>query len=415
MVYRPKHHLTAPQGRINDPNGLTLEGDELHVYFQHDPGFPHEPKRTGWGHAAMAADGVWRHYPMALHPDRVYDDEGCWSGSAVSHQGAIRIFYTGNAGAQTQNIADAYGIGGPMGGTYRKRADNPALTIPPGYVEDFRDPHVSQAADGTWRMVVGARRENNTAAVLLYTSPDLDAWEFAGELEFIGLNYNTASAHMWECPNLLTMWDTVAEQPREVLVFCPQFPDSEECGYVVGRLDGLRFEVLRDFTPLDYGHEFYAPQLIPFGSGALMLGWMGLPGRDNVPTFEAEGWVHSLTLVRELSLIDASLNTSLHIPTHHDMLVERFELSGEEFAAELVDSEGNVGASVHWQPDGSGRGTLSLDVDGLVRWAECAGGTMVFVADGAAVELTAGTGEVAFSSAVFAPGGNDWASLRPAR
>ena len=40
---------------------------------------------------------------------------------------------------------------------------------------------------------------------------------------------------------------------------------------------------------------------------------------------------------------------------------------------------------------------------------------MVFVADGAAVELTAGTGEVAFSSAVFAPGGNDWAALRPVK
>ena len=41
MTYRPKFHLSPPQGRLNDPNGLTLIGDELHVFYQHDPAFPH--------------------------------------------------------------------------------------------------------------------------------------------------------------------------------------------------------------------------------------------------------------------------------------------------------------------------------------------------------------------------------------
>ena len=47
-----------------------------------------------------------------------------------------------------------------------------------------------------------------------------------------------------------------------------------------------------------------------------------------------------------------------------------------------------------------------------MRWAECGPGELVCTADGAAVELTAGGGEVAFSSAVFAPNGNEWASFR---
>ena len=95
------------------------------------------------------------------------------------------------------------------------------------------------------------------------------------------------------------------------------------------------------------------------------------------------------------------------------MVVWHRELGDAPLEVELVDVEGNVGATVAWTPhEGAERGTLALTVDGLVRWAECAAGELVCTADGAAVELTAGGGEVAFSSAVFAPNGNDWATFR---
>lgn len=81
-----------------------------------------------------------------------------------------------------------------------------------------------------------------------------------------------------------------------------------------------------------------------------------------------------------------------------------------------------MGATVTWNPEPTGpgresgahelRGTIALNVDGLLRWAECRAGEFVFTADGAAVEMTAGGGEVAFSSCVFAADGNDWAQLR---
>lgn len=421
MSYRPKHHLTAPQGRLNDPNGMMLLGDELHVFYQHDPSFPAQPKRTGWGHAVTTlVSGVWRHFPDALYPGVSYDENGCYSGSGVVHDGQIRLFYTGNVKRDgkrltSQNIVDVDGIEGPMGGTYRRRGTNPAIDGPAdGYTAHYRDPHVTQAPDGTWRMVLGAQRENGTGAAVLYTSDDLDTWQFAGEIEFAGLNYNVASAYMWECPNLLRMRDQATGETRDVFVFCPQFPDSDECGYVVGKLEGLRFEVERDFTPLDYGSEFYAPQLISDNDGgALMLGWMGLPARDDTPSFPAEGWVHQLTLVRELSLIDGHLATALQIPDAHDMLLERVALGDAPWAADLVAEEEHTCATVTWRPDGTGRGTVLVDVAGRIRWAECAAGELVLTADGAAVECTAGDGEVAFSFAVFAPGGAQWSALTP--
>lgn len=421
MSYRPKFHLSAPQGRLNDPNGMTLIGDELHVFYQHDPVFPHAPKRTGWGHAVTTlGDGTWRHFPDALYPGMPYDENGCYSGSSVVHEGRMRLFYTGNVKRDgerftSQNIVDVEDLQGPMGGVYRRRPGNPVIDgTPEGYTSHFRDPHVSRDPEtGEWRMVIGAQREQETGAAVLYTSPDLDNWEFAGEIEMVGLNYNVASAYMWECPNLLRMRDLTRGEDFDVLVFCPQFPDLDQCGYIVGRLQGLRFEVVTDFTPLDYGHEFYAPQLVPFGQGALMLGWMGLPGRDETPSLESEGWVHQLTLPRELSLIDGSLHTSLMLPREPaDMVVARHELGAEPWAAALIDTGGNVGATLQWQPSASGSHTLSLTVGGLMRWANCGAGELVFTADGAAVELTAGGGEVAFSSAVFPQNGQKWKALQ---
>lgn len=395
MGYRPKHHLTAPQGHTGAPNGLALVGDELHVFYQHNP----TPECSGWGHAATTDGGTWRHFPMAL-----YSAE---AGSAVVHEGRMRLL---TAGA----VVDAEDPAGPMGGVFTP--GEPLVGEVTGYATAPRDPHISRGPDGTWRMVLGAQRENHTGAVLLYTSTDLDAWKLAGEIEFAGLNYNTASAHTWERPNLVRMTDRASGEILDVLVFSPRFPDSDECGYVAGRLEGLRFEVLRDFTPLDFGHTFAAPQLLSYGGGALMIGSAG----------------NSLTLVRELSLIDASLHTSLLIPTEPAMLVDRRHLGASEFAAELVGSgsvagAGSVGASIHWQPHGDNRGTISLDIGGLVRWAECRAGEMVLVADGPLLELTAGYGEVAFASDLAVPdaapgavsgavsGEFSWAELRPAR
>ena len=217
---------------------------------------------------------------------------------------------------------------------------------------------------------------------------------------------------MLECPNLMRMEDQTTGEVLDVLVFCPQFLDSDECGYVVGRLDGLRFEVITGFTPLDYGHQFYAPQLIPYRSGALMLGWMGLPARDDTPTLQAEGWVHQLTLPRRLQLVDGQLRTELLLPTDPaGMVVHREVLRGQPWEADLVDDAGGVGAHVAWRPGEAGRGMLSVTVGGDERSAECAQGELVVCADGAALEVVAGGGEVAFSSAVFGTGGAPWMAV----
>lgn len=397
---RPRWHVTAPAGRLNDPNGLFLSGDTLHVFYQHDPVFPREPKRTGWGHCTidLAGELIPRHLPDALYPGEPYDLHGCYSGSAVRDDaGRLRFYYTGNLKSDGQRFATQNQVfvddpDGPLGGTYTRDPENPRINAPaPGFTAHYRDPQITRTADG-WRMVLGAQTVDGRGAVVLYTSPDLDNWDFAGALEF---SADMPDGYMWECPNLLRIDD------HDVLVFCPQ-AETDDCGYVVGHLDGTSFEVTTPYTRLDHGYEFYAPQLISHGDGALMLGWMGLPGRDE--TF-ADGWVHSLTVPRQVSLIDGRLHQRLLIPD--EMPQWREELGEQDTDFELVDSTGNVGLRVRWR---ASRSELLLDRDGDVRVAPCGPGELHLIADGNAIELTCG--DTAAASIIFPSPGATWASFK---
>ena len=363
VYFRPRFHLAPPSGRLNDPNGLYVEDGVLHAYYQHDPQWPTAEKRTGWGHAStpLLSDKpeLWTHHPDALYPAVDYDDKGCYSGSAVLVNGELELFYTGNAKPgghrrATQNIVHVGGRRRADGGTYLRSERNPLIDGPaPGFTNHYRDPHVLWREDH-WLMVLGAQRDNETGSVVLYTSEDRRAWDYAGEIQF-----DTSSAvlggapdmipggYMWECPNLVTLRDDVTGEDMDVLIVLPQgleqvgdhYATNHQCGYVVGHLQGTTFTVSRGFTELDYGHEFYAPQVVHGAQPPLMLGWMGLPDLDDQPTRQ-DGWVHTLTVARELHLSDGVLRQ-----------VPRASISSNN-----ADSDLEVGASFEWSgemPPGS--------------------------------------------------------------
>lgn len=446
MSYRPNYHLSPPQGRLNDPNGLFTDGDTLHVFYQHDPCFPHAPKRTGWGHASVSLvlAEPWCHHPDALYPDMPYDKHGCYSGGAVVDGNDVWLFYTGNLKEDgrripSQNRVRAIEPSGPEGGIYLRDADNPLIPDAElGFTGHFRDPQIARDGAG-WRMAIGAQTENEEGSVVLYRSTDLRHWHFEGSLQFDladaepGLSPDILpGGYMWECPNLITMTDQVSGDDKQILVFCPQglepvvvdgqthYASSDQCGYMVGKLEGTTFYVERGFSELDYGFEFYAPQLIETGGGdAIMLGWVGLPAQDDKPTV-ADGWVHSLTLPRRVSLHDGALRQE---PLWKN-LAELPEASQEsdiplregfgnvviatcegECVHDLVDESDHVALSVEWRD-----GTLLLTRDGGERRIACPNGNMFLIADGCVVEVYAGNGQIAASQSVFPNKGFRWKS-----
>ncbi|MBP3088616.1 glycoside hydrolase family 32 protein [Corynebacterium sp. sy017] len=447
--YRPRYHVTAPTGRLNDPNGMFIDGDTLHAYYQKDPAFPFAPKRTGWGHVSMnmRTRTQWIHHPDALYPDAAYDSNGCYSGGAIRDEsGAIRLFYTGNLYRYqeqqrirftSQNSVLVHDVAGAHGGIYRRNPGNPLIDGPAsGYTEHYRDPMITRDPHGghTYRMVLGAQRENETGGIVLYHSDDLDTWDFAGELHFDLSNAQPGTSpdiipggYMWECPNLVSMRDRHDGQIYEVLIFCPQglashtdscgmthYASSDQCGYVIGHLRGNRFEVLRGFSELDYGHHFYAPQVCyeqpeqDIADSLIMLGWMGLPAHDDTPSVDAEGWVHSLTLPRRLILDQGVVRQELLIPDLPQGAADgvfHYQTQLNDVAQRIVlaDTSGTARVSISYEP-----GFLRVHYAGDTRCVTCEPGQCEVFVDGATVEITAMSGRRTFSIAAFPTPGETW-------
>ncbi|QGU02389.1 Sucrose-6-phosphate hydrolase [Corynebacterium kalinowskii] len=421
---RPRFHLTPAVGRLNDPNGVYLDGNILHVYYQHDPQWPFGAKRTGWGHATTTRDDpTWQHFPDALAPLTDYDLDGCYSGSAVMIDGELELFYTGNAkpgGVRraTQNLVTVSGRHRSDGGSHIRHPQNPLIEGPAdGFTAHYRDPHVTYR-DGEWVMVLGAQRADETGHVALYTSQDRRHWDFAGPIEFDLSNARPGfspdlipGGYMWECPNLFSMVDAHDGHTYDVLLFLPQgmsdpYPAADCCGYVVGHLNGNCFTVTRGFTILDFGHEFYAPQIASNSPEPLLIGWMGLPAQDEQPT-KAEGWVHALTMVRRLELIDghvwqqpwASISSAPATADYGPVAVWQGTLrSGDRLV--LTEGESRELAVLHCGTELElTRGAESRVAPKLSEDVE-----VLAIVDGSCLEIFAGG--IAFSSRVFYHGSN---------
>ncbi|MCX7773562.1 MAG: hypothetical protein N2376_10680, partial [Clostridia bacterium] len=80
--WRPMYHLAAEVGWLNDPNGFIHYKGLYHQFYQHYP-YKAEWGPMHWGHATSTDLVKWQYQPVALAPDRAYDQSGCFSGSAI--------------------------------------------------------------------------------------------------------------------------------------------------------------------------------------------------------------------------------------------------------------------------------------------------------------------------------------------
>ena len=332
----PQFHVAPPVGRLNDPNGLIKVDDTYHAFFQYTP--EHPKKLVYWGHAMSKNLVNWEYLEPAILPDSHQDANGAYSGTAIATEEGVELWYTGNyKDPQTgEREATQCVVVTPDMKSYTKLVPPIIGHQPDGYTAHFRDPQVwaDPEVPGSYRMLLGVQRENETGATLLYRSSDLRTWECEGEMTFPDANGAfDAFGYMWECPNLVRLSDEVTGEVRDVLIFCPQgiAPDVEgyenifRCIYIVGKLVGTQFtECDGSFTELDRGFEFYAPQVYArtdtaWGAWsdekpALLVGWAGNASEDDQPSIETGGWVHCLTSPRQLVLVDGVLVQRPYLP-----------------------------------------------------------------------------------------------------
>ena len=83
----PGYHFGAPEGRLNDPNGLCRWQGLWHLFYQ---AFPSEDGPISWGHAVSEDLIHWKDLPYALRPG---PEPSCWSGSALVEEDRVIAMY----------------------------------------------------------------------------------------------------------------------------------------------------------------------------------------------------------------------------------------------------------------------------------------------------------------------------------
>lgn len=298
MQWHNKFHLEMPKGLVNDPNGLCYHQGKYQIFFQWNP-FGCEHKHKHWTYTQTTDFINYTKPQIALAPVDKFDKDGCYSGSARSKNNKLEIIYTAN-------LKDEQNIRYPRQVLVKQNDDGEFIkekiiidTVPKGYTTHFRDPYIFIKNNRSF-IILGAQRENLTGCALIYEEID-ENWIFRGELK----TRLTDFGYMWECPNLFTIDD------KDILVFCPQglkaqkyqYQNLYQAGYLIGQFNPDTLEFTHgEFHEFDMGFDFYAPQVLIHENRHILIGWVGMPDKlQDYPTIN-DGWVHSLTLPRELIL-----------------------------------------------------------------------------------------------------------------
>ena len=311
---RPEYHLTPWAGWMNDPNGFCFFQEQYHMFYQY---FPYKSRWDDmyWGHAVSRDLLHWEYRPAALAPDRYYDQDGVFSGSAMPiPNGCLLLMYTGvrleNGTERPEKEVQTQCIAFGDGTNFEKYERNPVLdenALPAGGSRrDFRDPKMIRLKDGRYAALVANRSEDDSGQILIYTSTDGFSWKYETVL---AANRNRFGK-MWECPDFFEL------DGKHVLLVSPQ--DMLPQGYeyhggngtlcLVGSFDeeSLAFTEEKNQS-IDYGIDFYAPQTILTPDGRrVMIGWM--QNWDACAIREPEApWAGQMSLPREIHIRDGRL------------------------------------------------------------------------------------------------------------
>lgn len=308
MIPRLDYHFEAKKGWINDPNGLVFFKGKYHAFFQHYP-YSNKWGQMHWGHAVSTDLIHWDELPIALFPDKPYENSGgCFSGSAVVKDDVLYLFYTSVSHEleQTQSLATS-----TDGITFTKYDGNPIINhYPIDGCADFRDPKVSKIGN-KYYMVCGSGKDG-IGKILLYSSVNLTEWDYDGVL-LEGSEYGA----ILECPDFFPYED------KFILAFSQMGRSTHSTMFVYGDFDGKTFTPISYHTP-EAGPQFYAPQTFLDDKGRrIIIGWIPNWGKE----IEDLEYACALSIPREIKVVNGKIlnfpvSEAYHLLSDTDELVD---------------------------------------------------------------------------------------------
>ena len=264
-----KYHYRPQRGWINDPNGLVYFKGYYHVFYQHAPDFETPWKQPmHWGHAITKDFLHWQELDVALYPDEEYDRGGCWSGTAIEHNGVLYLFYASihphkDTGKKTQEVSVAYSEDGIH---FKKYENNPVIDrYPADGGPDFRDPAVCRIGDVYYCVMASGNPESKTGRLLLYKSDDLLSWSY------VGIISEWERCRFTECPSFMSAGDRFLLSAS----ICP-IDKVHYFSIMFGKFENNTFTVEYS-AEVDKGPDQYAGQIFTDHRGRnLLISW--IPG-----------------------------------------------------------------------------------------------------------------------------------------
>jgi beta-fructofuranosidase len=306
---RPQFHLMPSRNWMNDPDGPIYWKNNYHIFFQYNPDAA-VWGNMNWAHAVSPDMIRWKHMPIALAPSfGGNDQDGCFSGSAVTNNGVATILYTGVKSVPpaqatlrdgTHNFLEVQCLATSTDSDLRtwQKLPQPVLLPPQNpRLTGFRDPFLYRT-ESNWLMGVGSGLRGLGGQVLLYRSADLRDWRYVHPLAMGKGTGKQAknlveAGEMWECP------DFFALGKKYVLLYSTE----RKVYWETGEFDTKRLIFHREKQGLlDHG-AFYAPKSQLDANGRRILwGWIN----ETRPAAElrAAGWAGCMSLPRILALAE---------------------------------------------------------------------------------------------------------------
>lgn len=333
--HRPGFHIAAPAGWINDPNGLCFHKGQYHAFYQHHP-YSADWGPMHWGHVTSTDMVHWKRQPIALAPG----EEGtCFSGSAITHNDDLMLFYTGHTWlgevGDDDHIKQVQCLASSQDGIHFEKQGIVIAHPPKAGMMHFRDPKVWQE-DDLWHMVIGMK-DGDQGQIGYYQSSNLYDWSYQGVMA----EASDGIGFMWECPDFFPLAD------KRVLICSPMGMKADgyhnlnisQNGYMVGDWDKTtgRFN-FEQFVELDYGHDFYACQTFEAEDGRrIAIAWMDM-WHSPMPTKQRD-WCGALTLPRELILDEKNKIWQKPIPELESLRVKSLALPDiKKIESEIIET-----------------------------------------------------------------------------
>lgn len=453
--HRPELHITAETGVLEAPAGAFFAEGSMHVFHQFRP-LPDEGSR--WAHQVASevaydwdvCDDVLAPLGAAGHPG---DTSGhapaeteldVLAGSTIITEAGYELFFVtsrpqeSQAGGATEGAEDGvealetnipHGTRGPRQFTIQRAvmdeitttevSDDPKVTDPrvkrlgPIDIDDSAHPvanlvtpcairHEDPTQPGTpWLMLALNLIGEHDAEILVLRSADRHHWRVLGPLSLPDAA-NVRPGRPF-APRIITMKDSGSGVERDVVFIT--YPggageSNEIAGYLVGNLQGAAFDVLSPYTPIDYGHDFTRPRLIPHTSPVMF----GLVGAH--PSLEGQ-WANCLSAPRYLSLVDGVLFQDI---IGAPEAVQRFSdyafiWSGQLDAAqgqvdiEVRDNSGQLVVAVSYREDAVTVTRLGVD-SRTAPLTDADSDTLTIFVDGPVLEVFADGGATTLTSAI---------------